>query len=577
MRLKKALSLVLSSAILIAALTGCGSADDTSSTPTSNATESSSITSSSSTDSSDTATGEGTTLTIGLVQNTLTTDYEDNYLTNLIEESTGVNLEFFFFPSDSTEAKQKFSMMVAGGEELPDIVCLGLSDIERYNYGSGGYFIPLNDYMENDAENWNIMMDTWATPEQKANLLRDAYSFDGNMYVFPTFYCDPADAVALYMSINQTWLDNLGLEVPTTTDELYNVLKAFKEQDANGNGDPNDEIPMMGHTGWQGDVSTFLMNSFTYFAFSSDFGYQLTAEDGQLSAPFVTDEFREGLRFIHKLVEEGLLSDLSFSQTDAELKSIMQAPDDQDSLVGVVVGHPSPIFGSGVARVKDYIGIPSLEGPNGVEYAPFNYQGGSNSIFITCDCENPDEAFRFLDTMQDTELSLSMRFGEKDVHWRYAEGESRYSGIGEEYTAVYEQGFNPDEIVPWTTENNIIWHDNTLNSLPPLLMGGNLNVPDSDELQEYKLGELCYNTFPARYNLHPEEMPIKVIFNEEETNRINDIQTSIQTYVDESITRFALGDMDIESGWDAYLAELDAMGLSEYLETSQTAYDRGNS
>lgn len=577
MRLKKALSLVLGSAILIATLTGCGSADDTSSTPTSNATESSSITSSSSTDSSDTATGEGTTLTIGLVQNTLTTDYEDNYLTNLIEESTGVNLEFFFFPSDSTEAKQKFSMMVAGGEKLPDIVCLSLSDIERYNYGSGGYFIPLNDYMENDAENWNIMMDTWATPEQKANLLRDAYSFDGNMYVFPTFYCDPADAVALYMSINQTWLDNLGLEVPTTTDELYNVLKAFKEQDANGNGDPNDEIPMMGHTGWQGDVSTFLMNSFTYYAFNGDFGYQLTAEDGQLRAPFVTDEFREGLRFIHKLVEEGLLSDLSFSQTDAELKSIMQAPDDQDSLVGVVVGHPSPIFGSGVARVKDYIGIPSLEGPNGVEYAPFNYQGGSNSIFITCDCENPDEAFRFLDAMQDTELSLSMRFGEKDVHWRYAEGESRYSGIGEEYTAVYEQGFNPDEIVPWTTENNIIWHDNTLNSLPPLLMGGNLNVPYTDELQEYKLGELCYNTFPARYNLHPEEMPIKVIFNEEETNRINDIQTSIQTYVDESITRFALGDMDIESGWDAYLAELDAMGLSEYLETSQTAYDRGNS
>lgn len=577
MRLKKALSLVLSSAILIAALTGCGSADDTSSTPTSNATESSSITSSSSTDSSDTATGEGTTLTIGLVQNTLTTDYEDNYLTNLIEESTGVNLEFFFFPSDSTEAKQKFSMMVAGGEELPDIVCLSLSDIERYNYGSGGYFIPLNDYMENDAENWNIMMDTWATPEQKANLLRDAYSFDGNMYVFPTFYCDPADAVALYMSINQTWLDNLGLEVPTTTDELYNVLKAFKEQDANGNGDPNDEIPMMGHTGWQGDVSTFLMNSFTYYAFNGDFGYQLTAENGQLSAPFVTDEFREGLRFIRKLVEEGLLSDLSFSQTDAELKSIMQAPDDQDSLVGVMVGHPSAIFGSGVARVKDYIGIPSLEGPDGVEYAPFNYQGGSNSIFITCDCENPDEAFRFLDAMQDTELSLSMRFGEKDVHWRYAEGESRYSGIGEEYTAVYEQGFNPDEVVPWTTENNIIWHDNTLNSLPPLLMGGNLNVPYTDELQEYKLGELCYNTFPARYNLHPEEMPIKVIFNEEETNRINDIQTSIQTYVDESITRFALGDMDIESGWDAYLAELDAMGLSEYLETSQTAYDRGNS
>lgn len=44
--------------------------------------------------------------------------------------------------------------------------------------------------------------------------------------------------------INKAWLDRLGLEIPTTVDEWYEVLKAFKEQDANGNGDPNDEIPL---------------------------------------------------------------------------------------------------------------------------------------------------------------------------------------------------------------------------------------------------------------------------------------------------------------------------------------------
>ena len=43
--------------------------------------------------------------------------------------------------------------------------------------------------------------------------------------------------------IRKTWLDALGLEIPTTVEEYHNVLKAFKEQDANGNGDPNDEIP----------------------------------------------------------------------------------------------------------------------------------------------------------------------------------------------------------------------------------------------------------------------------------------------------------------------------------------------
>lgn len=46
--------------------------------------------------------------------------------------------------------------------------------------------------------------------------------------------------------INKAWLDRLGMEMPTTVDEWYEVLKAFKEQGANGNGDPNDEIPLTG-------------------------------------------------------------------------------------------------------------------------------------------------------------------------------------------------------------------------------------------------------------------------------------------------------------------------------------------
>lgn len=207
-------------------------------------------------------TTEDVTLTIGLSPSPLTTDYEDNYLTQLVEEKTGVKLDFVFLPTDGTEAKQKLSLMVAGGETLPDILCIGLSDSERFTYGSQGYFLPLNDYLENDAYYWNESMDKWATPKQKEDVLKYGTSPDGNIYAYPQFYCDPADASSLYMSINKVWLDNLGLEVPTTTDELYTVLKAFKEQDANGNGDPNDEIPLIGHTGGMGNVNLFLMNAF---------------------------------------------------------------------------------------------------------------------------------------------------------------------------------------------------------------------------------------------------------------------------------------------------------------------------
>ena len=522
-------------------------------------------------------TTEDVTLTIGLSQNALTTDYENNYLTQLLEEKTGVKLDFVLFPSDGNEAKQKLSLMVAGGETLPDILCIGLSDSERFTYGSQGYFLPLNDYIENDSYFWNESMDKWATPKQKEDVVKYAASADGNIYAYPQFYCDPADAVALYMDINKVWLDNLGLEIPTTTDELYTVLKAFKEQDANDNGNPGDEIPLIGHTGWMGNVNLFLMNAFQYDAFASDFGYQLNVEDGKVSAPFVTDAYREGLRYIRKLVAEDLLSPLSYSQGDTELKALTQAPEDQISVVGVVVGHFSPLFSHTNARVMEYAGIPALTGPDGTRWAPFGLQLGSYNTYITADCKNPELAYRFIDAIAETDLSMSVRFGEKDVNWRYVDGGlSRYSGIGEDYVAVYEQNFNTELSIPWTTENNIIWHANVFNMLPPKLMGGNIATPYPFEYQQYKMMDLGFNILSQRYNLHPAEMPMKVVFTEDELDQIGEIEATLRTYVDESMTRFALGDLDIEKDWDSYLKELENIGLSQYLEVSQIAYDRLN-
>jgi len=101
-------------------------------------------------------------------------------------------------------------------------------------------------------------------------------------------------------------------------------------------------------------------------------------------------------------------------------------------------------------------------------------------------------------------------------------------------------------------------------------------VPYASQYQEYKLGELCYNTFPKRYNLHPEEMPYKLVFTEDELDQISDIEASLRTYVDEANVLFTLGQLDIENDWESYLNELKAIGLDYYLEVAQGAYDRIN-
>ena len=311
---------------------------------------------------------EPATLTIGLSPNALTVDYNDNYLTKYIEERTGVDIEFYFFPADGAEAKQKLSLMVAANEKLPDIIWMGLDDITRAQYGQSGVFLPLNQYFDdpNYRHFWEIAMTNYATEEQRAKVVGDAYSFDGNIYGYPQFAYATFDTCATGMLINKQWLENLGLEMPKTTDEFYNVLKAFKEQDPNGNGKP-DEIPMLGCVGgYYTDLRLALMNAFVYDAYLLNSDNQMEVVNGKLSPSFVTDAYREGLRFMAKLVKEGLLSPLSFSQSQNELISIMSAPEDQDSLVGVVAGTSTILFKpvDQVKRAYEYAVLECRYGPD---------------------------------------------------------------------------------------------------------------------------------------------------------------------------------------------------------------------
>jgi len=512
-----------------------------------------------------------TTITIGISQNPLTTDYENNEFTQLVERETGVSLDFVLFPSDGNEAKQKFSLMVSANQQLPDILCMGFSDAERLNYGSTGVFIPLNDYFETEAYYFWETLKKWASQEEIDNIFKYGTSPDGNMYAYPSYYVDPGDASFLGCWINKKWLDNLGLDVPKTTDDLYAVLKAFNDNDANGNGDPADEIPLIGHKDWKGAVWDYLMNSFIYTN-----GTKLNAENGKLHAPFVTNEWREGLRYMHKLVKEGLLSPLSFSQPMTDLRAILSDPSDTPNIIGAFVAHPAQVFGpDGVWRVMEYISLPAMIGPEGVNWTPNDGWFASYNAQITKDCKNPRLAFRIMDTISREDISLSMREGVQGVDWEYTnEGEPAH--VIEGYKVVFRDMPTAERPNRWQSENNTIWHVNVMNQAPPRLFGGKRAAEYPNEYRTYQMRVLGYGSVPLRYSNHPKELVNKIIYTQEELDQISEIQASIDSYVVEMRTRFILGDADIETEWDTYLSTLNSMGLDLYLKVAQQAYDRMN-
>ena len=161
------------------------------------------------------------------------------------EDAAGVEIEWQEITADWG---QKKGTMLASGD-IPDLFIGGnvISDADFAQFS--GLFQDMTELLPK-APNVQAMFDE--KPETKVIATQP----DGKIYGLPKYQRFwPASATRQY--INQKWLDNLGLKMPTTWDELYDVLVAFKEKDANGNGDPNDEIPMDWPGGME-DISTQL-------------------------------------------------------------------------------------------------------------------------------------------------------------------------------------------------------------------------------------------------------------------------------------------------------------------------------
>jgi putative aldouronate transport system substrate-binding protein len=153
-------------------------------------------------------------------------------------------------------------------------------------------------------------------------------AIDGKIYGLPNinecYHCGYCEK----MWINKDWLDKLGLKVPTTTDEFYAVLKAFRDKDPNGN-DKKDEIPYMGcaSDSWQGD--SFLMNAFVldtgdqYTFGKTEIRTYYDVKTGKVMSIYDRPEYKEGLKYIKRLYSEGLVYSGSFTQKLDQFKQII--------------------------------------------------------------------------------------------------------------------------------------------------------------------------------------------------------------------------------------------------------------
>ncbi|WP_159459729.1 extracellular solute-binding protein [Scatolibacter rhodanostii] len=230
----KLFSLLLALVMTMTALSACGSKGDTSSKSEASskvAESSSSTTDESKTDAPET---EGAKVDPTAYEDTMDlsvavmTGYtqSDSRIEKMLEEKYNVNINLVVLPGWS-DGQAKISLLMASGEETPDVMWWWSMDNEFLQWKDAGLLTDVSTYMNT----YTNMRDYYNTMDPKS--LYYATEDDGAVYRIPGDVAEPSCET---LWIRQDWLDKLGLEVPTTVEELEAVMQAFTENDPDGNG-----------------------------------------------------------------------------------------------------------------------------------------------------------------------------------------------------------------------------------------------------------------------------------------------------------------------------------------------------
>jgi len=323
------------------------------------------------------------------------------YFVRELEEHLGMNVEMVRPPADFD---QVLLTSLAAGEQW-DIIQINTPTMD--NLVDQGALMQLNDIISgSDILSTHIDPVEW-----------DMVAYDnGHIYgVFSTQQGGPLPV------LRQDWLDNLGLEVPTTLDEFEAVLRAFTFDDPTGTGADTFGLTFAG--GPMFDLQPF-------FSYAGLRGRYTIAEDGTRTIEYATEAAIPVLEWLNGLYEEGILDPNFVTNDTATMREMMLTDQvgmvtDWDAWVGLynntrLNDDPDTDF---VAR-----GIAGVPGPNGIMVR----RGDPNIWVIPNNAANVEGAIEFLEFWHTYEGNILGTLGPVGHTWNMENGEYVLTEAGQE-------------------------------------------------------------------------------------------------------------------------------------------------
>lgn len=496
-------------------------------------------------------TKEKTTIRITVPQDPTVTSYEygENALTTWLEDQTNVHIEWNLYPS--TDSLEKLNLELSSGGDVGDLImAFEVDNAMLATYGSQGVFRDLRELIDKHGFYIKQMY------EEVPGVKQATTAPDGNVYSLNTigecYNCDRA----MRFWVNSSFLKALNMSVPTTTEELYQYLKAVKENDPNGNGE-NDEIPLVGSPhSWFAGVDDFIMNAFTYQDADN-----LYVKDDRIHAAYTTPEWREGLRYLNKLYNEGLIDPSSFTNDENQMRQMVEL--NGGNTVGAVPGGGQHVFAANDSTKSNYEIVLPLEGPTGFKNAYFNRYGkiAGPEFILPANGKNADIVMKLIDVMYSPEFYMRARYGVEGEHWEKPKegivaangGQAQYRIIGKDL---------------WQEPQQVHWHGAGA-AWPRFGSDAREALPEG----QFDLESVLYEA-AAAYDKDAAQITVPRFFFDNETAvTFNELKTEINKSVSAATADFIVGNRDIENDWDAFQSELESIGVEQFLQIMQEEYD----
>lgn len=500
-----------------------------------------------------------------IIQTSLGGAWDDVWVSKYLKEK--YNIEFEVETMLDSAWIEKKAAVLAGGD-LPDMIFNGgFTTGELYTYGvEDQLFLACDEYIDEEL-----------TPNiykyfQDENVASASTTPDGHVYSLPKINIqkDPGGYLRAFWDTKA--LEALNKEMPQTLDEFTDVLYAFKEQDPNGVGKEN-VFPING--GMESSpVTPYILNAFGYIGLNSDaYGIKPALRNGEVVIPaYDIGTYQEFLKLMNQYYNDGIINSNFFTMDTVEPQA--QATGGQNILIR------EPALYMGIETWENWIaGYPLTSEWNAEPQVGAPAYITTGNFVISADTKYPELCMRFADIYYGTDcrkLWLGLIEGTEDCE--------KYNFDYQQLTLVSDNKAVDFVDLPDGMDVGTYLQQEMIGFCPGwgaiddapaceahITEAGGI-YPAADEF-DLNNGDQHYrwSTYEHQVPYTVESYPQVYYLDGETSNRLTELTTLIEPYIQEQVALFITGGRSIDEV-EQFAQELESMGIEDLLKIYQDIY-----